>query len=347
MRYMIAFSSAVAFASTASGHHSDAGLDMQSVKTITGTVTEFNWRNPHVYFDVASTDERGEPVEWTLQMGSTIVVTRMGWTRDSLSVGDQVMVGAHVARNGRPYGLLDSIEKEGGVRLPTAFDRGSGEPVIADIESVASTTTLEGLWMADVTKLVSYPGGLDGLFNAKLRLTEKGRAAQASYDELSDDNPGAHCIGMPTPVTIVTTNLYPLEIRFNADDETITIRSEFFDDERAVYMDGRGHPDSSERSLAGHSIGRWDGDVLVVDTTNFADHRSAYQTGVPSGAQKHVVERYRLTEDGTRVVVEFMLEDPEYIAEPMTDVRELIYSPQMTVSRFNCDPETTRRFLLE
>ncbi len=336
---------ALALASPVSGHHSDAGLEMDSVVTFEGTVTEFNWRNPHVYFTVESTNERGEQIDWVLQMGSTIVVTRMGWTRESLSIGDRVTVGAHAARNGRPYGLLDSIEKEGGIILPTSFDRDSAEPLLAAPEATASTATLEGIWMADLSKLVSYPGGLDGFFIAQLSLTEKGQTARASYDEISAENPGSRCIGMPTPVTIVTTNLYPLEIKINADEETIMIRSEYFDDKRTVYLDGRGHPERGERILAGHSIGWWEGDTLVVDTRNFADHRSAYQTGVPSGAQKHVVERYRLTEDGTRIALEFMLEDPEYITEPMTHTRELIYSPQMELSRFDCDPEATRRFL--
>jgi len=199
--------------------------------------------------------------------------------------------------------------------------------------------------MADVSKLVGYPGGLDGLFTALLRLTEKGQAAQASYSEISEQNPGVRCIGLPTPVTIVVTNLYPLEIQINEDEETVGIRSEFFDEERTVYMDGRQHPKDGERTHAGHSIGWWEGDTLVVDTRSFTDHRSPYQTGVPSGAQKHVVERYRLTEGGARAVVEFMLEDPEYIAEPMTHIRELVYSPHIELSQFNCDLEATRRFL--
>ncbi len=110
-------------------------------------------------------------------------------------------------------------------------------------------------------------------------------------------------------------------------------------------MDGRGHPATGERFHEGHSIGRWEAETLVVDTANFADHRSPYQNGIPSGAQKHVIERYRLLEDGTRLIVEFVLEDPEYIAEPMTHARELIYSPQMKMVRFDCDPEVTKRFL--
>lgn len=345
MKNVMSFATSLVLTAPAWSHHSDAGLAMDSVVTFEGTVTEFNWRNPHVYFTVESTDEQGDPVEWTLQMGSTIVVTRMGWNSESLAVGERVVVGAHAARNGRPYGLLDSIEKVGGAVLPTSFDSESGEPVLAGSGGGAQASTLDGIWMADLSKLVSYPGGLDGFFIAQLTLTEKGQAARDSYEEISAENPGSMCIGLPTPGIIATTNLYPLQIQINEAEETIAIRSEFFDDERTVYMDGRGHPEGGERLHSGHAIGRWEGETLVVDTRNFSDHRSAYQTGVPSGAQKHVVERFRLIENGTRMLLEFMLEDPEYLVGSMTHTREMIYSPEMTLSEFNCDPEATRRFL--
>lgn len=347
MRAITTITAGLVLASPAAGHHSDADLDMESLVTIEGTVTAFNWRNPHVYFNVETAGEDGEPVEWAFQMASIITVSRQGWTRDSLSVGDRVTVEAHPARNGRPYGLMDSVDKQTGAPLPTSFDRATGEPIVGEPVATASTTTLEGRWMADRSKLVSYPGGFDGFFHANLVLTESGRAAQAAFDESSAENPAFSCIGRPTPSMIITTNIYPLEIQINEDEETVILRSEYFDDTRTVYMDGRGHPDSGERTHSGHSIGWWEGDVLVVDTRNLADHRSPYQIGVPSGAQKHVVERYRLAEDGTRMVVEFMLEDPEFIAEPMTHSRELIYSPQMEMSRFDCDPEAAQRFVTE
>ena len=83
----------------------------------------------------------------------------------------------------------------------------------------------------------------------------------------------------------------------------------------------------------------------MVDTANFSDHRSPYQMGVPSGSQKHVVERYRLIGEGTRMAAEFVLEDPEYIVQPLVHARELIYSPQLQVLRFDCDPDVTRQFV--
>ena len=341
-----AFAATAIFVSlSAYSHHSDVGLNMDSVTMIEGTVTEFAWRNPHAYFTVAVDDERGEPVEWTVQMGSTIVVTRMGWTRDSLMVGDRVTVGLNAARNGRPYGLVNSVVKAGGLELPTSFANRTAEPLLTVRDVPTRAESIEGLWMADVSKLVSYVGGLDGFFKAQLQLTDAGQAAVEAYDEISELNPGASCIGLPTPAIHVMTNLYPLQIEIDEAAERAYIRSEYFDEERTVYMDGRGHPEGGERTLSGHSIGWWEDDTLVVDTALFADHRSPYQTGVPSGAQKHVVERYRLIENGTRMMAEFMLEDPEYLAEPLTHAREMIYSPEMEFSAFDCDLEATRRFL--
>ncbi len=338
MRITIALSTALVIASPALGHHSDAGMDMESVVALEGTVSEFTLRNPHVYITVDVTDNSGETVSWELQMGTANGLTRRGWTRDSLASGDRVTVRGHPAQNGRPYAIVESIEKEGGLGLT---------PAESVPDAVAHAPSLAGVWRADASKLVSYPGGFDGFFHAQLELTDKARAAQAAYDPLSVENPESTCIGRPTPAAIVSSRLYLLEIELDDAAETVVFNSEYFDEQRTVYMDGREHPDAGERFATGHSIGWWEDDTLIVDTTNFTDHRSPYQIGVPSGARKHVVERYRLIEDGSRLDLEFMLEDPEYIAEPMTHSRELIYSPNMPQFRFDCDPNSTGRFVAD
>jgi hypothetical protein len=334
---------AALLAHPALGHHSDAALDMRTVVEVAGDVTEFSWRNPHAYFTVAARDERGRSVEWTVQMPSTIVLARRGWSAESLRPGDAVTVGLHPARDGRPYGLFQSIEKADGSAM--AFDRGSGELRFEVPATAARSSTIAGRWMADTAKLEGFPGGLDNLTRTLLELTPKAADALAAFDENSADNPLLDCMGRPTPAMIIYTNLYPLEIAIDEPTATVTIRSQFFDEERTVHLDGRGHPDASERYYGGHSIGRWEGDTLVVDTRNFADHRSPYQNGIPSGGQKHVIERYRLIENGTRLWVEFTLDDPEHIAAPLTHARELIYSPQVDMTPFDCDAESTRRFL--
>jgi len=340
MRNITTVAMALVFASPGFTHHSDAGIDMESVMTLQGTITELNWQNPHIYFTMESVDVSGEIIEWEVQMGSTVTAARRGWERESFSAGDEVTVLAHPARDGRRYAIrsreAESLEIEGEIIF--------SEPLYA-AEVSAATSSLEGKWMANMSERVNYPGGFDGYFRAQLRLTEKGAAAQAAYDGISGENPHSRCIGRPTPGMIISTDLYALQIEINEEEEIVVIRSEFWDEERTVYMDGRGHPGDSERFAGGHSIGWWDEGVLVVDTANFTDHRSPYQMGVPSGVQKHVVERYRLNEEGTRMIVEFTLEDPEYIAEPLTHTRELIYSPQIEISRYGCNAESARRFV--
>jgi len=335
LRTFILFSVACLVAVPVGGHHSDAGMDVDSVVAFEGTVTEFSWRNPHVYIGV-ETDVTGETVEWALQLGTTNGLTRRGWTRDSLLVGDRVAVRAHPAQDGRPYAVLESIEKDGGLALATVTEA----PALP-----ANTMTLDGKWRADASKLVVYPGGFDGFFHAQLKLTANGQASQDAYDPLSRENPESTCIGRPTPAALISSRLYLMEFEVDEEQEVIFIRTEYFDEERTVYMDGREHPAPGERFTAGHSIGEWEGNTLVVDTRNFTDHRSPYQIGVASGPQKHVVERYRLIEECTRIAVEFVLEDPEYLTEPLVHSRELMYSPHEEMYRFNCDPEATSRFV--
>ena len=107
-------------------HHSDAGVDMTTVVEFEGTVTSYQWRNPHVYFNVLRAEENGQTREWQLQMPSTNTMTRMGWSRDSLAAGDDVTVYTHVASDGRPYGILEYATKSDGTMLATSFDYDSG-----------------------------------------------------------------------------------------------------------------------------------------------------------------------------------------------------------------------------
>ena len=163
-RYTIITAALIAV-SPASAHHSDAGINMESVIAFEGTVTEFAWRNPHVYALVQVTGDGGEAVEWDLQMGPTNVLFRRGWRRDTLQPGDLVAVRAHAAVSGRAYGIIESIDKDGGLGLVAA----SGAP-----QTPATTTTISGKWIADRSATMSYPGGFDGFFHALLTPNDKG-----------------------------------------------------------------------------------------------------------------------------------------------------------------------------
>jgi len=112
-------------------------------------------------------------------------------------------------------------------------------------------------------------------------------------------------------------------------------------------MDGRDHPADGVRSNQGHSIGRWEGDTLVVDTRLFDDYRVAHGPGIPAGAQKHTVERFSLADDGATLNIETFVEDPEFLTEPYTVSTTWVHAPNRAWEPFECDPESASYFILE
>jgi hypothetical protein len=94
--------------SSISAHHGVAHYDMKKTIVLTGTITAFDWGNPHclVHLDVMEDDGRFR--HWTLEMSSTFAMSRRGWDKDTLKRGDQVIAETHPAQNGNPLGISSS-----------------------------------------------------------------------------------------------------------------------------------------------------------------------------------------------------------------------------------------------
>jgi hypothetical protein len=90
-------------------HHGGNLFDMRKPVTLKGTVTKFEWGNPHnkIYFDVS--DERGNVTHWIASTEPPAAMLERGWTRKSLNPGDQVTVSIFIAKNGAPTGNLHNI----------------------------------------------------------------------------------------------------------------------------------------------------------------------------------------------------------------------------------------------
>jgi hypothetical protein len=336
----VIFCVAVSTASSVSAHHSATIFDRDTVVAFQGTVKRFGWTNPHVYIYVETEDDAGGLVEWEIETDATPILTRSGWTSESLLPGDQVRIRANPDRDAqRKHALLVSVAKDDGTILAARSDFLRRED---DSASLASASSLEGLWELSYATYNSFYDDW-----AEVDLTEKAIAAQAAYDDKSEA-PAALCIAHPSPTILVAPYLNEIEIQ----EDIVLIRNERFNIERTVYMDGRGHPENGEPRNQGHSIGWWEDDVLVVDTTLFSINRSPIfgrpfrPGGIPSGAGKHVVERYALSEDKTRISVEFTQEDPEYHSVPFTSTVVWYYAPHSEMLGFDCDPENATRFTL-
>ena len=99
-------------------------------------------------------------------------------------------------------------------------------------------------------------------------------------------------------------------------------------------------------SPLGHSIGRWDGDTLVIDSIGFAAPPAGV-TGVVFGAGKHLIERLSLAEDRLHLRYEFTLMDSNYLVGPVTFSTRWDHRPDLELSRVACDPDVAQRFLEE
>jgi hypothetical protein len=148
-----------------------------------------------------------------------------------------------------------------------------------------------------------------------------------------------------TPGVLPIVQMSPDIKRIDVGDNVIRIAREWDGVEHVVDMNATSH-DGIEASLPGHSIGHWEGTTLVVDTAAFTANPRGNGYTLPSSEQKHVVERFRLNEAGTHLVYSFVVEDPEYLAEPLASGDFLwTYRPDLEYSPLPCDRENATRHL--
>lgn len=93
-----------AFSYPAYAHHGTAGYDMQKVITVKGTVTEFDWTNPHCVIYVDAKADNGEVQHWVLELGAPQHMIRSGWDKHSIKAGDTIAAETHPAKNGATAG---------------------------------------------------------------------------------------------------------------------------------------------------------------------------------------------------------------------------------------------------
>lgn len=117
--------------------------------------------------------------------------------------------------------------------------------------------------------------------------------------------------GMPR---IMRLGQYPYEFLFTPG--RVTINQEAWMQTRTIWTDGRAHPEDPDPTFMGHSIGRWEGEALVVDTIGISDQLEL-DTGMPHSARFRLTERIHLSPDDPDVLInEMRMEDPEALEEP-------------------------------
>jgi hypothetical protein len=91
----------LAFSAAAQAHHSPTMFDFQKQATVTGTVREFQWTNPHSYIQLKVKDDKGREQEWSFELGAPLYLYRHGWRPGTLKSGDTVTIKYAPLRPGK------------------------------------------------------------------------------------------------------------------------------------------------------------------------------------------------------------------------------------------------------
>ena len=326
----IASSTLLSLSLPADAHHSAAAFDTQQEVRTTGTVTAYRFANPHVYISVQVRKADGTPVVLEVEAGAASVLNGLGFARNSLAVGDVVTIVGNPARS-RPDTLMlgKDLYKRDGTYYPLNIN---SRTIYAARNEVA--TSIAGTWFSPSAEFYAFLGGAP-----KWPLTDKGKAALAAFDPKATTQKDCVPVGAPTLM------LYPVANTITVQRDRVVMKIDWMNAERTIFLDGRRHPPAADTFLHGHSVGRWEGDTLVAETTNFSDHPIGLSTTLPSSTQKRLVERFRVTADGRGLNYSGTMEDAVYLARPVEWSRQWQYRPNMPHSNETCDVEVARRFL--
>jgi len=117
-RMLVAVASGVVLLSCAlAAHHANAVFDLGKRLTLTGTVTEWFWANPHCLLRFDVKNDSGEMMHWVAETQAPPNMTPFGWTKQSFAVGDQVTVTLEPVKNGSPLGRILQVKLPDGKTL--------------------------------------------------------------------------------------------------------------------------------------------------------------------------------------------------------------------------------------
>ncbi len=351
-------------------HHGAGSFDLTKTVSFDDVILRrADLINPHawLYFDVV---KEGGFERHRCEMRSMHVLRRSGWTKEMFPIGQRVNIqaspdkydpnscylqtilfpdGSRMDRYGQyvkaPEGRIREVR--GPLATPDkrrAYRRPSGEPDISGDWAPEQVVMVDprgvGGGMVRLSELGQYKpgerpatGGRRGEGPAAgprlyggAELTEAGEKAAASFAR--GDNPRFRC--ETTSIIFDWTFDGPVN-RITQNKDTIVLMYGQFGLRRTIYMNMKQHPANIKPSRAGHSIGYWESDVLVVDTVGFLP--GVLNAPVRHSDKLHVVERFSLDPKTFALTRSYAAEDPVYLKGKYTGsdvihVADAPYSPE-------------------
>ncbi len=324
---------AAVVSTAAFAHHSRAAFKLDKTMQLTGVLTEVSWSNPHLFYKAQVPNDKGGVDEWIFEGGNISSALKRGWQKDSVKVGDHVVIEAFVNLNPTvKYALLERVTLTStGATFPSRE-----QPTPA---KVAPSTDFSGTWV--LTGRDNRTGEHFGAPKDLTQLTALGKTQIAAFDTKND--PYFRCIMISVPRVIFGSAGY----RFKRAARTLEITKEHSARHRVIHMDGAPKPASYKPHMDGWSVGRIEKDgTLVIETDGFEPTSWGIARGVDSSAQKKSIERYKLNPDGLGITASYTITDPVYLTAPYT-----VMGNYRKVADYEfpveppCDPEIASRHL--
>ena len=332
-------------AAAAHAHHSFAPhFDVDKPVNISGTVIEYEARNPHSYLRIATVDENGKTQEYVCESHGVTQLTRNGITPAMLVPGTELRVDGSLSRHSPYMCFFNNVYFRDGRAFNVNGPRGPQTIRAPGPAALPARTDIFGTWLlAPNPNAGARRDGTSRPQPMMAFLTPAGQAAVAAYDPFTDD-PTFRC----DPVAIRRVWGAPgTPLQIVRERDRVLLRHEWMDVVRTVHLDTRGHPVDGPRTSLGHSIGYFEGDTLVIETANYSAgvlNQYVEEPGKPTRGLLHSaaltsVERLSLDAERQRLVVEVGLEDPEFFTRDF-DVARSEYAPSdLSLEPFNCSPE--------
>lgn len=295
----------VAWALPVPAHHSHAEFASE-LQVVEGELLSIAWRNPHPAMTLSVSSGREDQTLQIQVLGNINGLRRDGVTGDLFTVGERVRITGQPSR--RRAGLL----------LATHVVFGDGSEALLGPDESTGQAIYRGRVDAASGVLADEPEGIFRVWvvaerfrNPDLPLTPDARAAKERWDVVTDDPQlGCQPLGMPGAM------MSPHPIQFVERGADIELRLEEWDAVRTIHMDESTAQPVAPASRMGYSTGRWEGDTLIVTTTDI-DYPFMDEHGTPQSDAVEVVERFTLSRDGHSLDWEATVMDSGTLTEPV------------------------------
>lgn len=308
MRAMAITLGLVALPIVSSAHHSLAEFDRSMLREVEGEVLRVMWRNPHIRFSLRGENEDGEEEIWDLHGFDVNSLDRRNIPHDLVQVGDVIRVSGSLSTRREHHLYVSNLLAASGAEIlisPTANPMWS-EAVIGLPGSAADTSVAvaEG---RTIFRVWSRAAGVAD--TRQFPFTTAAVAARSAWDP--EDNFAIRCEpeGMPR----IMTNPHPFE--FVDQGTTIALRSELYDLTRTIHLTEGAVSEDQPATPLGYSVGRWEGNTLVVSTTH-VNWPYFDNMGTPQSEAVEYVERFTPSEDQSRLDYRLTIADPATFTEP-------------------------------